>query len=212
VETAIKQSTYQAVVIATPAPHHVPIVTLFAEQDCHLLIEKPLSTALERIDILCQLVAERSLVAYVQRAHPALQAVKKFIDSDRYGRPLQIKVIMGHPFAHYRPAYREIYFAQRQEGGGAIQDAMTHYYNSVEWLVGPISRLVTDAAHLSLDGVVLEDTVHTLARHGEVLASYTINMYEPSNEMTITIVCESGTLRSDLKRCRWSQITQPDTD
>ena len=86
---------------------------------------------------------------------------------------------------------------------------MTHFYNSVEWLIGPADRLVTDAAHQHLDGIEVEDTVHTLARHGSVMASYTLNMYEPSNELKITVVCASGTLQGDFLRLRWSWITEP---
>ena len=212
VETAIEQSAFNAAVIATPAPLHVPLATLLARQECHLLIEKPLSTNVAGIDVLRKTVAERSLVAavgYTQRAHPGLQAIKQQIDSGRFGRPLQIRVVLGHPFAHFRPAYRDVYFARHEDGGGAIQDAITHSYNSVQWLVGPCHRLVTDATHLKLDGVDVEDTVHTMARHGDVMASFALNLYEASNEAMITVTCEAGTLQCDFKRVRWSWVTQP---
>jgi len=39
----------------------------------------------------------------------------------------------------------------------AIQDALTHAFNTVQWLVGPMDRLVADAAHQVLDGVSVED-------------------------------------------------------
>src|SRR5262249_15221081 len=80
-----------------------------------------------------------------------------------------------------------------------------------EWLLGPVERLVADAAHLVLDGVTVEDTVHLLARHGpplltlspdvggegrvrgSVLASYSLNQYQAPNELTLTVICERGT-------------------
>ena len=43
------------------------------------------------------------------------------------------------------------------------------------------------------------------------LSPSAINMYEPSNEMSITTACESGSVRCDFKRCRWSWITEPET-
>ena len=43
-----------------------------------------------------------------------------------------------------RPAYREVYFAKPEMGGGAINDMITHMYNVGDWLAGPIRRLVTD--------------------------------------------------------------------
>ena len=47
--------------------------------------------------------------------------------------------------------------------------------------------------HQVLDGVEVEDTVHLLARHGDVLASYCMNQYQAPNETSITVVCERGT-------------------
>lgn len=84
--------------------------------------------------------------------------------------------------------------------------------NTVEWLVGPVDRLVTDAVHQELDGVEVEDTVHTMARHGDTPAVYAINMYEPSNDSTLTVVCESGAVQCDFRRLRWSWITEPAGD
>ena len=212
VQDALDQGKYDAAVIATPAPLHVPISNQLAQAGCHLLIEKPLGTSLDGIDALRNTIAKQSLcvaVGYVQRAHPALQAVKEAIDSRRFGQPLQVKVSLGHPFKHFRPAYRDIYFARHEEGGGAIQDGLTHFYNSIEWLVGPADRLVTDAAHQQLEGVTVEDTVHSLVRHGNVLASYAMNMYQPSNDSTCTVVCDSGTVQCDFRRLRWSWIQEP---
>ena len=159
-----------------------------------------------------QAVARQSLVAavgYCQRAHPGLQALKAQLDSGRFGRPLQVRFVLGHPFAHFRPAYRDVYFARREDGGGAIQDAMPHMYNSVQWLVVPCTRLVPDATHLALDGVEVADTVHTLARHGNVMAAYTLNMYEASNELMLTVTCEAGTVQCDFKRVRWAGGSEP---
>ena len=215
VETAIEHGRWSAAVIATPAPYHVPIAVQLAKLGCHLLIEKPLSTSTAGIVELQEAVAANSVVAavgYVQRAHPALQRLKQQVDSGRFGNPLQVRVVLGHPFAQFRPAYRDVYFARREDGGGAIQDALTHFYNSVEWIVGPTTRVMTDAEHLHLDGVTVEDTVHTIARHGRVLASFALNMYEPSNDSSITVVCEQGAVCSDFKQLRCSWISEPVTD
>ena len=89
--------------------------------------------------------------------------------ANRFGRPVQLTVTAGQHFPTFRPAYKNIYYADRVQGGGAIQDAMTHYLNAGEWLLGPIDRIVADAAHQVLEGVAVEDTVHCLARHGAAM-------------------------------------------
>lgn len=201
-----------AAVIATPAPSHVSIATRLAEAGLHLLIEKPLSTSLEGINQLRQMIQERQIVAavaYVYRAYPLLASMRRAIIEERFGKPLQWTAVNGQHFPLYRPAYRDIYYANRAAGGGAIQDALTHVINAGEWLLGPIDRVVADAAHLALDGVTVEDTVHLLARHGSVLASYSLNQHQAPNESTITIVCERGTIKCEFHHNRWLWMTEP---
>lgn len=185
-------------VVAAPAHVHVPITTQLVKAGLHVLIEKPLSTSLDGIDALERLIAERGVVtgmAYVYRAFPAVNAIKQALDAGRIGRPLQFIAVCGQHFPTYRPAYRDIYYARRDLGGGAIQDALTHVVNAGEWLLGPVRELVADAAHCALPGVEVEDTVNLLARHGNVLASYSLNQHQAPNEMTVTIIGEQGALR-----------------
>jgi predicted dehydrogenase len=204
--------THDAVVIATPAHLHVPMAVRLAEAGLPLLIEKPVSTGLEGIDRLRAIVAQRNLVAmvaYVLRSHPCLRSMREAIRSGRFGSPVQLVACAGQHFPTYRPAYREIYYRDRATGGGAIQDALTHLMNAGQWLVGPMTRLVADAAHQVLDGVGVEDTVHVLARHGGVLASYSLNQHQAPNEFSITVVCKEGTARFEGHHKRWRWQTRP---
>ncbi len=211
VETALATAEFDAAVVATPAPLHIPLSTQLAQAGKHLLIEKPLSTSIDGVAELEQLITSKSLkaaVGYTHRAHPANAAVKAAIDAGRFGSPRELTLVTGQNFPHYRPAYRDIYYADRAAGGGAIQDALTHMLNLGEWLLGPIERLVCDAEHMALEGVDVEDTVHLLARHGSTMASYALNQYQFPNECACTIVCESATVRIDYSRKRWSYVEQ----
>jgi predicted dehydrogenase len=82
--------------------------------------------------------------------------------------------------------------------------------NAVEWIVGPTTRVVADAAHLKLEGVTVEDTAHVLARNGNVATSYVLNQHQPANELTITVICERGQARFEGHRAKWSWITDVD--
>jgi predicted dehydrogenase len=200
-------------VVATPADRHLEIATTLVEAGLHVLIEKPLSTRTAGIDRLAQVAREKDLVvavAYVYRCFPALAAMREALRSGRFGRPVEIVAVCGQNFPTYRPAYRDTYYADRATGGGAIQDALTHVFNAGEWLVGPIERLVADAAHQVLEGVAVEDTVHVLARHGDVLGSYSLNQHQAPNETTLTVICERGTVRWESHAQRWRWLTTPD--
>jgi predicted dehydrogenase len=203
-----------AAVIATPAPTHVPLAAKLIAAGVHVLVEKPLAVSMEGVEPLQQqLAAKRGVVAavaYVYRSHPALADMRAAILSGRFGKPLQLVVTAGQDFAFYRPAYRQTYYASPAAGGGAVQDALTHLINAGEWLAGPIDSLVADAAHLAIEGVDVEDTVHVIARHGDVMGSYTLNQHQAPNETTITVVCARGTARFEYHNSRWWFATRPD--
>lgn len=203
---------FDGAVIATPAPLHVPQANRLAEAGLHLLIEKPLSTNLDGTEHLQQVSRQRHLivaVAYVYRCHPLLRAMRNELRSGRCGQPVELIAVAGQHFPTYRPAYRSTYYVDHTSGGGAIQDALTHLLNAGEWLLGPVDRLVADAAHQVLEGVAVEDTVHLLARHGPVLASYSLNQHQAPNEITITVVCTKGTVRCEFHENRWRWLSDP---
>jgi predicted dehydrogenase len=212
INEALKE-TWDAVLVASPAHTHIPIATQVCQAGCNVLIEKPLSTSLDGIEHLRQLITEKQLIAavsYQVRAHPAVRGMKAALDAGRFGRPLQVYMTSGQNFPYFRPAYRDTYFTDRRTGGGAIQDAITHMLNLAEWLVGPMTRISVDAGHQKLDGVTVEDTVHVLARHDTVMASYALNMYQHPNHGQITVVCEDGTAQFEAMEHRWRCMTEPD--
>lgn len=203
---------FDAAVICTPADHHVGVALDLARRNVNLLIEKPLSTSLKDVDSLRRIVAERRLtagVAYVLRHHPSLREMRTAIHRGDFGRPVQLIAVSGQHFPTYRPAYRQIYYADRDRGGGAVQDALTHIVNAAQWLVGPVQKVAADTAHQLLPGVVVEDTVHVLTRHGPVLGSFSLNQHQAPNEITITVVCEKGTARFEFHENRWRWMSQP---
>ncbi len=199
-------------VVATPAPLHVPQAFQLAERGVHLLIEKPLSVSLDRVDELRQIAHQRRIVlgiAHVYRAHPVLAEMRQAILDGCFGTPVELVFVSGQHFPFYRPAYRKTYYVRRDSGGGAVQDALTHGLNAGQWLVGSFDRVVADLAHKVLSGVEVEDTVHVLARQGDVLASYCLNQHQAPNEMTLTVICERGVARFEHHHCRWRSMQSP---
>ena len=56
-EKALGQSAYDAAVICTPAPWHVPMALQAMKNGSHVLIEKPLSHSLQDVDALMDTAA-----------------------------------------------------------------------------------------------------------------------------------------------------------
>ena len=204
---ALNSQTFDGVVICTPAHTHIPLALTALRAGAALLIEKPLSTSLESIGELQQEIAKTKrfvAVAYVYHFLPAIAAAREFLQQGALGIPLQVSVVAGQHFPTFRPAYREIYYTRHETGGGAVQDALTHLINAVEWLVGPTNRIACEARHQALEGVEVEDTVSVSARNQDVLVTYSLNQFQAPNEMTFQVHCEHGSLAIEVHQQRWS--------
>lgn len=196
-------------IIATPAPLHVAMARRCLEAGWNVLIEKPLSISLAGIDqlITAQRQAQRfAAVAYVLHSLPLLQSARQFLQAGGFGAIKHIAINSGHHFPHARPAYREIYYNDHSQGGGAIQDALTHLANTVEWFVGPTSSLYCDAEHQVLPGVTVEDTVNVAARNGDILVNYALNQFQAMGETRLDFHAEKGTVRCELHANRWGAM------
>lgn len=208
-EEALAARRYDAVVICTPAPMHLPMALQLLEAGMHLLIEKPLAVDLALVPAVREAIArarKHVAVAYVYHNMPWVAGAQAFLTTGELGRVLHVSSVAGQHFPTFRPAYRDIYYARHETGGGAIQDALTHLVNAVEWLVGPCTRVFCDAGHQALEGVTVEDTVNVSARHGNVLVSYAMTQFQAENEATFAIHCEHGTVKIEAHRQRWGMM------
>jgi predicted dehydrogenase len=195
---ALAANRYDGFVICTPAQAHLDIATLGLEHGAGLLIEKPLDTGLDKVPEVGREIARSGKfvgIAYVYHFMPWVKGARNVLASNELGQPRHLSVVTGQHFPTFRPAYREIYYTRHETGGGAIQDALTHIANAVEWLIGPTKRLFCDAAHQALEGVEVEDTVNVVARNGAVLVNYALNQFQAPNEMTMQIHCEGGSVK-----------------
>jgi len=199
-----------AAVVATPAPSHVSIATEVLKAGRHCLIEKPLSLSLDGMGELQAALAAGGRVcrvAYVQHSRPDVRGAKAFLDSGKFGPIRAATIISGQNFPTFRPAYREIYYNNHAQGGGAIQDAITHMFNLTEWMTGPTASVLCDAGHQVLDGVEVEDTVAVVARNQSgAIITYTLNQFQAPNEATLQFNTADGSVIVEFHRCRWGHL------
>jgi predicted dehydrogenase len=205
-DEALHSRAFQGVLICTPANTHIKLSLAALRSGAALLIEKPLSTNLDGIDEFQKEAGKRKSfvgIAYVYHFMPVFIAVRQFLQKGNLGKALQVSVAAGQHFPTFRPAYREIYYTRHETGGGAIQDALTHLVNAVEWMIGPTNRICCEARHQMLEGVEVEDTVTAIARNGNVLVAYSLNQFQVPNEMTFQIHCEGGSIIIEVHNQRW---------
>lgn len=208
-KAALATQAFEAMVICTPAHTHLVIAREGAAHGAALLIEKPLSVTLDGLEETRSAIAKSgrfAAVAYVYHCLPWIAAAREFLQQGSFGASLHASIVSGQHFPTFRPAYREIYYTRHETGGGAIQDALTHQVNAMEWLIGPVTRVFCDASHQSLAGVTVEDTVNVTARHGGVLASYAMTQFQAANETIMQIHCEHGSIKIESHAQRWGSM------
>jgi predicted dehydrogenase len=206
---------WDAAVICTPAHLHVDQALQLLPKTAALLIEKPLAVDLAAARRLLDAARGRTVgVAYVMRAHPAVQAVRQRLADGELGRPLQITIVTGEHFPTFRPAYRDIYYSRRETGGGAIQDAATHMFDLAQHLVGRLDWVFCDAAHQALLDVDVEDTVHFIARAGggKVMISLALNQFMAPNETVVQVNCDKASARMHLHEHRHAFMPHGETN
>lgn len=213
--TAVDAADITGAVVATPAPLHIPIALAVLARGRHVLIEKPLAIDLSETARLVETWKQSgkfAAVAYVHHCQPALQAARDFIRAGRFGPVCHAAINTGHDFAAARPAYREIYYRDHAQGGGAIQDALTHMANAIEWVLGPTDRVFCDAAHQVLEGVEVEDTLSVAARNGGALVTYALNQFQAPTEVRLDFHAPGGSVRVELHAQRWGLIARGETE
>lgn len=214
-DDALAAGTFDAVIICTPAPWHVPLGIKAMKGGAHILIEKPLSHTLQDVDTLIRTRDEKARhasVAYVYHVFPFLAQVREFLKTANLGPVLQATATCGQAFHRLRPAYANTYYRDRAMGGGAIQDALTHVANWMESIVGPTDSVLCDCAHLALPNVTVEDTAHVSTRNGSALINYTLNQFQAPNETTLQLNTATGSVKIEVHRQRWGYFREGDAD
>lgn len=156
-----------AVIIATPTSLHLDTAIPAAELGAHILLEKPASHSLDRIDDLERAATasgSRIVIAYQFRWHPTLRALKQELEKGTIGTVISARVEWGeympgwHPWEDYRRSY-----AALPELGGGVVLTLCHPFDYLRWLLGEVKSVyaLTTRGGLNLD---VEDTADALLR------------------------------------------------
>lgn len=151
-----------AVIISNPTALHLSVAIPAAQQGCHILMEKPISHSMDRVDELLQALRQgggRLLMGFQYRFHPTLRTAAKVVAAGEIGRPLAVRAHWGeylpawHPWEDYRRSY-----AARSDLGGGVILTLCHPLDYLRMLLGEISSVsaltgVLPELDLTLDAV-----------------------------------------------------------
>jgi predicted dehydrogenase len=199
---ALKKYKPSAVIVANPTALHMDIAIPAAEAGCHILLEKPVSHSLDRLDVL-QKAAEKSgsriLVGFQFRYHPTLNKARELIQGGAFGQMLTVHAYWGEYLPQWHPweDYRQSYAARSDLGGGVIVTLM-HPLDYLRFIVGEVDSLWSFNGHLS----PLELDVDDVAEIGLKFANGSVggvhlNYVQRPPVHRLELVGTNGTLRWD---------------
>jgi len=191
-----------AVIVSNPTALHLQVAIPAAEAGCHVLLEKPVSHSMDKVEDLQRAVrvgGGKVLVGYQFRFHPGLQKVSALLSDSAIGRSLSIHAHWGEYLPDWHPweDYRLGYSARKDLGGGVIL-TLSHPLDYLRWLVGDVEALWAFTGYQSELELEVEDT----AEIGMKFRNRTIgNVYLDYNQQPpahwLEIVGTEGTIRWD---------------
>ena len=196
---SVDLTKFDAVLISPPAPWHVPISKRCAEEGVPFLVEKPLSTGMEGVEDLLNLVEAKSVpcaVGFTRRSVPSFRRFGELIGEGAVGEVKLATFNLSQDYPKYRPDYREIYFARMDMGGGCILDVVSHIADLAQWYLGEPGEGVALYGKLSFGPEVeTEDTALVLGKFGGKFVSIVSNLFQKPYRVDVEMVGEEGNLR-----------------
>ncbi|HUF00036.1 MAG TPA: Gfo/Idh/MocA family oxidoreductase [Anaerolineales bacterium] len=201
-QEALKKHQPDAVIVANPTSMHLDIALPVAEAGCHILLEKPVSHSLDRLDVLRK-AAEKSgskiLVGFQFRYHPTLNKARELIRSNALGKILTVHAHWGEYLPQWHPweDYRQSYAARADLGGGVIV-TLTHPLDYLRYLLGEMEALWSFNGHISPLEVDVEDVAEIgLKFAGGAVGGVHVNYFQRPPVHRLEIVGTDGTLHWD---------------
>lgn len=196
----------QVAVIAGPATHHVEPAIALAKADAHLLVEKPIAHASDRVPELIDICRSRKralMVGYNLRFHPSLRRFHALIREGRAGRVLSVRAEVGQYLPTWRldVDYRESVSARKNLGGGVLLE-LSHEMDYLRWLFGEVESVTAVATKQSDLEIDVEDSAQLIMKFAStdtrgVVASVALDFIRHDHTRRCVVIGDRGTLRWD---------------
>src|SRR5688572_31105471 len=202
IQEALRKYKPDAVIVSNPTSMHLDIAIPAAEAGCHILLEKPVSHSLERLDVLEKAAKKsesRILVGFQFRYHPTLNKARELIQEGALGKVLTVHAHWGEYLPQWHPweDYRQSYAARADLGGGVIV-TLTHPLDYLRYLLGEVESLWSFNGHISPLEIDVEDVAEIGLRFvNGAVGGVHVNYFQRPPVHRLEIVGTDGTLRWD---------------
>jgi predicted dehydrogenase len=144
-EVALEKADFDAVIITTPTPTHLPLTSQAAEHKKHVFLEKPMALNLQECDEIIKVVEKNSVIlqlGFMRRFDPEFVAAAQRIEAGEIGQPMMIKSNTHGPGLP-PPWARDL-----RTSNGMLAEVNSHDWDTTRWLMGSnYQRVYTEVAN-----------------------------------------------------------------
>lgn len=144
-EQALEGKAFDAVVITTPTPTHLPLTELAANHGKHVFLEKPMALNLQECDAIHTAVERNHVllqIGFMRRFDPEFTAAWQRIEGGEIGQPMMIKSNT------HGPGLPPSWARDLRTSNGMLAEVNSHDWDTVRWLMGSnLERVYTEVAN-----------------------------------------------------------------
>lgn len=132
------------VIVLTESGNHYLHSKQVLESKKHLIVEKPVSFIPEEVLELQEIAEKNNLqysVIHQNRFNPSIVALKKAMDSNRFKRLILSSISLK--WSRFQEYYEDGWHGTWKMDGGVVSQQAIHHIDALQWICGPIRRLVS---------------------------------------------------------------------
>lgn len=204
-EEALAAVSPDAVFILTPTAMHLDMAMKALKAGCHVFIEKPLAPISDGVEELKTLAREKGLhvmVGFCFRYHEVLLKAKKLLEEGTIGRLINIRAMVGEPFAEVQPNYLNMYYSRYS---GAFE--LVHDLDLALWYSGQkVKEVYSVNGPFSDMGMQSPDSVEILLGFEDRMAATVhLDFYQYPRRRQMELMGVKGTIIVEF--ASWDEAT-----
>ena len=183
--------------ICNPTSLHDKSMIACAKANCHLFVEKPVSSNTrneKKIDNLIKKKKLTNMVGYMMRFHPAINKIEQLLKKNIIGKIFNIQSMWGEYLPNWHPKenYKKSYASQKKLGGG-VGLTLSHDLDLLKKLFGipqKIYKLDSNDSNLKLKVDTYSNFLVEFKKN--IFASIHLNYLMQKPQRYIRIIGENG--------------------